>query len=76
MKIAASLLQVISLALIIPAVTTSCNDNSEQSITQGPAYRHKDSLNKRPSGKDSLKTDTLPEERPISADYCPPCGRG
>lgn len=75
MKIAASLLQVIAVALVIPAVTTSCNDNGEPSITQGPAYRHKDSLNKRPAGKDSLKTDTLPE-RPISADYCPPCGRG
>lgn len=74
MKIANTLLQAISLALIIPAATACTENDSREIARKTTAHEYADSLKRPVTVKDTLKTDSV---RPrISKDYCPPCGRG
>ena len=76
MKIAASLLQTMSLALLIPCAV-SCGDVHSQMVKHKVSSR-KDSLKVRSSdslkavSRDSLRLKAVPR----TPKYCPGCGMG
>lgn len=76
MKIAASLLQTMSLAVLIPCAA-SCGDAHTQTLKH-KIFSRKDSVKTRPS--DSLKAipgDSIPMKlTPRTPKYCPGCGMG
>ena len=85
MKIPTSLLKKIALGLTV-ATASSCGEQTEQTLVPEGT----DTTILFPAQTDSLRlpdqhqtdsllqsSDTLPEGfRPISAEYCPPCGMG
>jgi hypothetical protein len=78
MKISASLLQAISLALIIPCAT-SCIEKQPELACKKPLIL-KDSQRVKAPVTDSLKSalaDTVKVNSNIkTAESCPPCGKG
>lgn len=75
MKITASLLQTISVALVIPCFTVSCTGKQDD-IAQRSRVHTRDTTHHPGQVRiaDTLKTDSLILDD--SGFYCPPCGRG